>query len=558
MLWPVRPLFLSKKPFTGSLFPADQSSEFLHPFSCPPAKMKHSALFCSVFFLGSLAASHAADSTTKGPNIVYILADDLGVGDVRCLNPAGKFATPNLDKLASQGMIFTDAHSSSAVCTPSRYTILTGRYNWRSRLQASVFGGYDAPLIKASQTTVPSLLKKAGYHTACIGKWHLGMTMAPAADPKQDGRGVFPIDFTKPIQDGPTTRGFDYYYGISASLDMPPYAYIENDHWTQIPTVEKDFKRKGAAAVDFEAVDVLPTLTRKACSYFEERAKAGTPFFLYMPINSPHTPLVPTPEWKGKSGYGDYGDFVMETDWSVGEIMAALERTGLTQNTLLVVTSDNGCAPYIGAAELEQKGHFASGASRGYKSDIWDGGHRVPFIARWPEKVPAKTKCNQLVYLGDLMATCAELTDAKLSDNEGEDSVSIPPALLGRAEKPLREAVVHHSISGRFAIRQGNWKLELCPGSGGWSKPVDSDAAKQGLPLVQLYDLGNDCAEQHNVQAEHPEVVTRLTALLEKIIADGRSTPGQPQANDAEIDLWKKNLNEAKKAKAAQVDPTAN
>lgn len=512
--------------------------------------MNRFSIFLPSLLLCSILQSQAEPPATKAPNIVYILADDLGYGDVKCLNPEGKIATPHMDKLAREGMIFTDAHSSSAVCTPSRYNILTGRYNWRSTLQAGVFSGYSGPLIKPNQLTVPSLLKTAGYHTACIGKWHIGMSFAKKNGDKTSEKDASNVDFSQPIQDSPVTRGFDYFFGISASLDMPPYVYIENDRWTQIPTVEKSFKRKGIAAADFEAVDVLPTLTRKACSYFDERAKAGTPFFLYLPINSPHTPLVPTPEWQGKSGLGDYADFVMQTDWSIGEIMAALERNGLSKNTLIIVTSDNGCAPYIGVDELEKKGHFASGLSRGYKSDIWDGGHRVPFIARWPEKMPAGTKSDQLIYLGDLIATCADIIGTKLPDNAGEDSVSILPALLGKTQQPLHDAVIHHSISGRFAIRQGKWKLEFCPGSGGWSKPLDSEAAGTGGPTVQLYDLESDRSEKNNVQAEHPEVVARLTQLIEKYISEGRSTPGKPQVNDTSVDLWKTQLNSPKKAGA--------
>jgi arylsulfatase A-like enzyme len=488
------------------------------------------------------------------PNIVYILADDLGYGDVKCLNASGKIATPNMDRLAAGGMIFTDAHGSSSVCTPTRYSILTGRYNWRSTLQAGVLMGYGKPLIKADQLTVAALLKRYGYHSACIGKWHLGMDMAPG-----DGAAnlaaratQWPVDFGKPIRNGPVSRGFDYFYGISGSLDMPPFVYIENDHWTARPTVEKEWVRKGPAAADFEAVDVLPTLTRKAVVYLAERAKAGAPFFLYLALNSPHTPIVPAPEWKGKSGLNDYGDFVMETDWAIGEVLQALERNGLANDTLVIATSDNGCSPEADFAELRKKGHDPSYVFRGMKSDIWDGGHHIPFIARWPGKVAAGTKSEQLICLGDLMATCAELLGAKLPDNAGEDSVSILPALLGKAAQPLREAVVHHSIDGRFAIRQGRWKLELCPGSGGWSKPGDVAATKQGLPPVQLYDLAADIGETHNVQAEHPEIVKRLANLLEKYVAEGRSTPGAPQKNDGPVDIWKRQLNGSENAKAAK------
>ena len=485
------------------------------------------------------------------PNIIYILADDLGYGDVKCLNAQGKLATPHMDGLAAQGMVFTDAHGSSAVCTPTRYGILTGRYNWRSRLQSGVLQGYSPALIKPDQLTVPLLLKQYGYHTAGIGKWHLGLGLA-GADGEAAGAGPGKVDFTKPIADGPVAHGFDYYFGISASLDMPPFVYLENNRWTEVPTVEKKWGRKGLAAADFEAVDVLPTLTGKATAYLDERAKAGGPFFLYFPLNSPHTPIVPSPEWKGKSGLNDYGDFVMETDWAIGQVLAAVDRDGLAGNTLVIVTSDNGCSPSADFPTLLSKGHNPSYVFRGMKSDIWDGGHHIPFMVRWPGKVAAGARSEATISLNDLLATCADILGAKLPAGAGPDSVSILPALLGKAEQPLREAIVYHSIEGRFAIRQGNWKLELCPGSGGWSKPGDPAAKAQGLPLVQLYDMAADIGETHNLQAEHPEVVARLTALLERYVADGRSTPGTALANDRAVDIWKKQLNDPKKPKAGK------
>ncbi len=485
--------------------------------------------FIALLILAGLPPDRApAASQAPPPNIVYILADDLGYGDVKCLNPRGKIATPNLDRLAASGMTFTDAHSSSSVCTPTRYSILTGRYNWRSRLQSGVLGGFSKPLIDRERLTVPALLKQHGYATACIGKWHLGMTL-----PEKE-------NLNQQILDDPTTRGFDEFFGISASLDMPPYAFIHNHRFTAPVDTEKELyrNRRGPAQTDFEAVDVLPALTRKSVDYIREQAVAKKPFFLYLALTAPHTPIAPSKEWQGKSGLGDYGDFVMEVDWTVGEVLAALERAAIASNTLVVVTSDNGCSPAAGVEALEKQGHFPSAQFRGYKSDIWDGGHRVPFIACWPGKVKPGSKSKALICLGDLMATCADILDAKLPDIAGEDSVSILPALLD-STRPARETLVHHSINGRFAIRQGNWKLELCPGSGGWGKPVDANAKKQGLPDVQLYDLSNDIGETKNVRTDHPEVVARLTKLLEQQIADGRSTPGARQTNDVKIVVMK-------------------
>jgi len=483
----------------------------------------------------------------SNPNILYVLCDDLGYGDVHALNPErGKIPTPNMDRLVAEGMAFTDAHSGSSVCTPTRYGILTGRYSWRTRLQSGVLGGFSPPLIAADRLTVPKFLKQHGYHTACIGKWHLGLTMAAkpgtrfsdAIEEGNDGRFIA----QQRIADGPTARGFDYFFGISASLDMPPFAFIENDRFTQAPSASKKWIRTGPAAPDFEAIDVLPTLVSKAEEYIGARADAaknGKPFFLYLPLNAPHTPIIPVQVWQGKSGLNPYGDFVMQTDAALGRVLAALEQNGLAENTLVIFTSDNGCSPAAKIDELESKGHFPSWVLRGYKSDIWDGGHRIPFVARWPGRIKAGAKCTQLMCLTDLMATCAELVDAKLPDNAGEDSVSMVPALLGAATKPLREAVVHHSIEGRFAIRQGSWKLELCAGSGGWSKPREPAARKQGLPQTQLYDMTQDIGERKNHQAEQPELVTHLTKLLEKYVANGRSTPGNAQSNDAPVDIWK-------------------
>jgi len=475
-----------------------------------------------LLLLLSLALFFGQIEAAEKPNIVYILCDDLGYGDVQCLNPErGKIKTPHLDRLASQGMTFTDAHSGSSVCTPTRYGLLTGRYAWRSRLQSGVLDGYVAPLIAADRLTVPSFLKQQGYHTACIGKWHLGFTIA-GADKKGGGKGKgegAPVGAI--THDGPMTRGFDEFFGFHHARMMK--SVFEQDRVTQL----------------MEPIDMLPTLAAKASAQVTERAKSGQPFFLYLPLNSPHTPIVPSKKWQGKSGLGDYADFVMETDWAIGEVLAALDTAGVANKTLVIATSDNGCSPAANTDKLEVQGHFASAQLRGYKADIWDGGHRVAFLARWPDRLKAGSQSAQLVCHTDLMATCAEILGVKLPDDAGEDSVSILPALMGKEIAPLRAAVVHHSISGKFAVRQGNWKLELCAGSGGWGKPGDAEATKQGLPDVQLYDLSTDVAESKNLQAEHPDVVARMTKILEQQIANGRSTPGAKQKNDAAIQIIK-------------------
>ncbi|MDR1010463.1 MAG: arylsulfatase [Opitutaceae bacterium] len=500
--------------------------------------------------LGLAAVSLTAATVAERPNIIYVLADDLGYGDVRCLNPNGKIKTPSIDRLAAQGMIFTDAHSTSAVCTPSRYGIMTGRYNWRTILQKGVLYGYSPPLIKPDQLTVASLLRDNGYTTACIGKWHLGfdwtyLAGTPATDAKNP-----PVDFSKPIQNGPTTRGFDYFFGISASLDMPPYVYLRNDRATEIPTARLAFQgRPGPAGPAFDPANCVPDFTDEAIRYIEKCARGAgpgagpgserKPFFLYFPMPSPHTPIAPAKEFQGRSGINAYADYVMETDAALGRILDTLDRLGVAENTLVIFTSDNGYAPYADYKTLKAAGHEPSAHFRGWKADIWEGGHRIPFVARWPARVKAASTCADPVMLCDFMATCADVLGAKLPDAAAVDSVSILPDLLQTAKSPVHEALVHHSIGGKFSIRQGNWKLELCPGSGGWAAPRDPAAVKAGLPPAQLYDLASDISETTNLIKERPEIAQRLTALLEKYVNDGRSTPGPKQRNDVVVDIFK-------------------
>ena len=538
--------------------PTDDDWNSLFPKTAPIFSTMRILILIFVAALAHPCFSADAPKPSVRPNIVYVLCDDLGYGDVKCLNADGKIATPHCDRLAAEGMIFTDAHSSSAVCTPTRYGILTGRYNWRSRLKNGVMGGMSPPLIEPGRLTVPAFLRAHGYHTAAVGKWHLGMNWplkpdaAPFDDKIEKGADGWRVDFSKPITGGPVSVGFDYFFGIAASLDMVPYTFIENDRVTALPTTDKAFPmmagrtggatRKGPAAADFEAVDVLPALTKKAVDIIGDRAAAareGKPFFLYLPLNAPHTPIAPGAEWQGRSGLNPYGDFVMQVDATLGAVLGALEKAGIADNTLVIFTSDNGCSPEAKFDELLAKGHNPSDRFRGTKADIFDGGHRIPFIVRWPARVKARQVSDQLICLTDLFATCAEILGEKLPDTAAEDSVSLLPAFEGRATQPLREAVVHHSINGSFAIRQGNWKLELCADSGGWSSPRPGTPAAKNLPPVQLYDLAADIGETHNVQAGHPEVVARLRALLAKYAADGRSTPGVPQPITTPVVLTK-------------------
>jgi arylsulfatase A len=497
----------------------------------------------------------AKEKPDKKPDILIILADDLGYGDVQCYNPErGKIPTPNIDRLAAQGIRFTDAHSSSGVCSPSRYALLTGRYHWRTKLQSGIVGVFGGPLIAPDRLTIAGLAGQNGYRTACIGKWHLGWgwPVDPALSKFLNGKktGKSPDDeapvataehqaawrdiFSKPISEGPTTRGFGSYFGTDVP-NWPPYCFIENDQTIGIPTEflpSGNFKNNlaslpGPALKDWKLENILPTLGNRAAKFINEASKSTKPFLLYLPLTAPHTPLAVNEPWRDKSGLNTYADFVMETDAIVGQVIDALQKSGKTDNTIVIFTSDNGCAPYIGADDLEKKGHFPSGPFRGYKSDVWEGGHRVPFIVRWPGITKSGSICGQLVHHADLMATFAGIFRTKLPENAGEDSFNLLPLLRGK-DKPVRENSISCSSKGVPGIRSGSWKLIPASGSGGWSKG-DSDQP------IQLYNLADDPAETNNLASAHPERVAGMKALLEKLITDGRSTPGAVQQNDVNV-----------------------
>jgi len=495
------------------------------------------------------------------------MADDWGFGDVKCFGKERcRISTPHMDTLAAKGMRFLDAHSSSAVCTPTRYGILTGRYNWRSRLKSSVLMGFSPHLIEDGRETVASFLKKNGYATGCVGKWHVGMDMQTVDGKPPRARLTSKdrdkplsgdkcnVDWKAPIRNAPTSFGFDYYYGIAASLDMPPYIWIHNDRFVGECTTVKAFHRNGPAHKDFFDYDVLPTIARKACDFVERQAKGDKPFFLYVALNAPHTPISPSKEFRGKSGLGRYADFVMETDWAVGQVVKAIDQAGLADNTLIIATADNGCSPaaanrgVMGSLNITFNGaeskpaepgrHYSCGIYRGHKADIYEGGHRIPFIARWVGKVKASSACNDTTCLIDLYATCAEILGKAIPDNAAEDSVSMLPNLLGTATGPVREATVHHSINGSFSIRQGKWKLEFCPGSGGWSAPRPGSKEALAGPSHQLYDLSKDSGENKNLYTDEHPAARKLTMLMKKYISDGRSTPGKPQKNTGKTSLY--------------------
>ncbi|MFW6146144.1 MAG: sulfatase family protein [Planctomycetota bacterium] len=464
------------------------------------------------------------------PNIVMILADDMGYGDVACLNPDPdpKIPTPHMDRMAAEGLTFTDAHASAAVCTPSRYSILTGRYAWRGRLQRNVLGPGYPPLVEADLPTLGGMLGDAGYHCGCIGKWHLGMDW-PFRTPRdldntdwwsdEIREALADIDWTGRVGGGPVDRGFDSYFGVDIP-NFPPYCWIEDDHVVDPPTGMKPdamFGISGPMVDGWRYEDLLPTQQRRAVETIERRAAEGRPFFLYLSLTAPHTPIAPTAEFRGRSGAGAYGDFVAQVDHVVGEVLAALDRTGIADNTLVIATSDNGSPGRSGSAEapgtvIETCGHNPSGPLRGLKGDAWDGGHRIPCIARWPAETPAGATCDHLVCLMDLFATAADLLDRE-RPTTACDSVSVLPYLTGEATAtPVRESLVHHSQYGHFAIRRGPWKLIESVGSGGWFSPDPPVTCFD--PPGQLYHMDEDLRERRNRYDDCPDIVDDLRHLL--------------------------------------------
>jgi arylsulfatase A-like enzyme len=491
----------------------------------------------SLFLIAFPAVAQSND--TNRPNVIVILCDDLGQGDPGCYNPQSKIPTPHIDRLAREGMRFTDAHTPSSVCTPTRYGTLTGRYCWRGSLKKGVlWNGWAEALIEEDRETIASMLKPYGYHSAAVGKWHLGWNWKSKSEKPitEKHHPADEIDYDSKVDRGALSLGFDHSYLIPASLDMAPYLYLVDDVAQQAPTDEtpgskrrwsggEGYWRAGPMQPGFDFYGFLPTSTEAAVAYIDQRAAANreadkdAPFFLYFPLPAPHTPWMPSKEFQGDTQVGWYGDFVAQTDWSLGRVLAALDRNGLADNTIVVFTSDNGS--HWPNKQIEQFDHDANNGWRGQKADIHEAGHRVPFVVRWPAKIESNTVSNQVVCLTDLYATIAQVVGHDLGDDEAEDSVGFLPILEGNDE-PVREAVVHHSLNGMFAIRKGDWKLIDGLGSGGFTR-VDTRADKQAGLKGQLYNLSSDPAEAHNVYADHPEVVAELTELLERYKSAGRS-----------------------------------
>ena len=468
------------------------------------------------------------------PNVILILGDDMGIDSVSAFNARMGLKTPAIDQLASEGMSFMDAHSTSGVCSPTRYSVLTGRYNWRSRLKRGIVGQWERPLIADARQTLPEMFREKGYATAMIGKWHLGWNW-----PKQGGgftEKLAEIDFTKAIKGGPNSHGFDYYFGDDVP-NWPPYAWRENEHL--IGKLTSQMKRgtmvgvsAGPAVADWDFSKVLLEYGRRCAEYVRGRKEKQQPFFLYFPMPSPHTPIAPGGKFKGISKITPYADFLVETDWAVGEILKALEDIDQVENTVVIFTCDNGTSPKANFAQLNTANVHLNENWRGWKADAYEGGHRVPFIVRWPGRIKEGTRSEQTISLADIMATCADVIGSKLPANAAEDSVSLLPVLTGKkVEGSLHDLVIHHSISGHFAVRMGKWKLLLCRGSGGWSPPRENEAARKKLPMLQLYDLENDPRETENLHDKYPDRVEKLVNALAKALGEGRTTPGPRQAN---------------------------
>ncbi|MCZ6675431.1 MAG: arylsulfatase [Verrucomicrobia bacterium] len=483
------------------------------------------SVLCSI-----LMSSHLLAAETR-PNIIFIMADDMGYGDVQALNPKSKIPTPNLNRLAEEGMIFTDAHSPSAVCTPTRYGVMTGRYCWRSKLTRGVLNGYGTPLIETDRPTVASFLKNEGYATGIVGKWHLGLGFQKNGDE---------WDWEKTLDYSPIDVGFDYSLVIPASLDFPPYVYVEGHDITGKPdrihpgSSFPRFLRKGELGSDFSIIDCLDELTKKAAGYISEQAKSEQPFFLYFPLTAPHKPAMPHPRFQGKTGLGPYGDFVVQVDWTVGQILDAIDDAGITDNTLVIYTSDNGSymyrqtdpaqADHVSDETVQafyEGNHTANGPLRGTKADIWEAGHRVPFFVRWPGKVKSGSVSNRTITHTDFFATAAAVVGGKLPDAKeaAQDSFSFLPLMLGNEKEYDRAPVIHHSGGAMFAIRDGAMKLVMGNGSGGREKP----SGKRFQHPWQLFEIDSDLGERKNLIDQKSDVALTLETEALEIIAAGRS-----------------------------------
>ena len=498
----------------------------------------HRVLALSMTMFGFVIASPAS---AQPPNIIVIYTDDQGFGDAGCLNPGAKFSTPHLDRLAAEGMSFTNAHSSDSVCTPSRYGLLTGRYSWRTTLKTGVMGAEGTCLIADDRTTLASLLRDRGYDTAMVGKWHLGMDF-PGDSPANR-------DWTQPVRDMPLDKGFDYFFGIPASLNYGVLAWFEGRHAKVPPTLftnkkpnqrhvdyrimppYQDSPQQTKAVVGTMGMEVAPDfidnqcLTRftdKAIEWIGTKKGSTKPFFVYLPYTSPHYPVCPLPEFHGQGECGGYGEFMIETDHHVGRILDFLKQAGIDDNTMIVYTSDNG-PENSWKQRIDDFGHHSNAIYRGGKRDIYEGGHRVPFFVRWPNGIKSPGRESEaLIGQIDLLATFAEILGEPLPDTAGEDSHSFASLLTDPDHRHIRRPLINHGVSGRFSITDGDWKLIMAH-------------QKQG---TELYNLRSDPGEQTDLIAEQDQtLIDNLTQSITDIICNGRTTPGARQNNDT--DHWK-------------------
>ena len=500
----------------------------------------------SLFFLFCFLLSPILGAAGEKPNIIVIVADDFGVGDIQAHYPGNKIKTPHLDRLVAEGISFTDAHSSSAVCSPTRYGLLTGRYNWRTRLQEWVVAAYEPPLIAEDRPTLPGFLRSNGYDTACIGKWHLGWNWPGPQEAvmtkQKNSQKLLQWDFTKAIPGGPVDRGFGYFFGVDLP-NLPPFCYIENDRVVTQPS--EPFKLDPSQGIvlprgfvgcpmspGWRLDEILPELTKRAVKYIEKNAGNEKPFFLYFPQTSPHEPVSPSEDWKGKSGIAPIADFVMETDWSAGQLIETVNRVGIAEETLIIFTADNGHSHYTGWNELVEAGHLPSGPYRGHKGDIWEGGHRVPLVMRWPRKIAPGSNSDQLICLTDLFATFADVLGEAPPGNGAEDSVSFLEAALGRITKNgKRQNLVSHSNHGEFSYREGPWKIVF--------RNADKNLEKsRGKPTVpELYNLQEDIAESHNLAEKRMDIVEKMTRGLRAVI-NQKSNDTRVQFESTQLLRW--------------------
>ena len=478
----------------------------------------------------------------KEPNIVIIYADDMGYGDLNCQNPESKIPTPHLDLLASEGMRFTDAHSSSGICSPSRFAMLTGMYHWRR--QHGIVSSFGKPFFNDSDITLPEVLRNNGYTTACVGKWHLGWNWEfknnPSGETMQWGRltkfyGPEDIDWSKPIPGGPLDRGFDYYFG-DGTINFPPYAWVENDRIIEAPTEIMDINdigfetkegrwefRPGPKVKGWNPYDVLPKLTEKAVEWVNNQSK-NQPFFLYFALPSPHAPIIPNDEFDGKSDAGGYGDFIYQTDWVTGQILIALKEKGFENNTIVIFSSDNGPERYA-FERAEKYGHFSMGIFRGLKRDVWEGGHRVPLIIKWPGQIEKGTLSDKLISQIDLMATLTAATGIELPENAAPDSYNFLSELLKvKSGTSTRDVLIHNTYTNKWGVRKGPW-LFINDQSGQHSKMPEffknlreyTDFETKGL----LFNIDKDPEQRMNLYDVYPEIVTELKGILTDQIARG-------------------------------------